>query len=310
MSENDMAYVGTIIVDTVRTIIREVRPRLIESALSGSYGEKENERHEGNFLSSHDLWLHERYRALLRERIPAFVYASEEGDPEVVGNDPDPELVVLVDPLDTSELAVRGILGYTHVMVYSRALGRPIAAVVGDLYHSIQLYIAARGADGKDRAYVAMENGEPQPISVKRGAELSGALVTNYLMRPAERLMPLARQSRLIEALSGLSPDGKSRGRIGVDFGSVSLCHVATGATDATVEFAKGFAIWDLAPGHYILRSAGGTVIDLAGRPLPLDQHWDSMADITSAMNRRQKFVAASTADLAHGILAVLDAAE
>jgi myo-inositol-1(or 4)-monophosphatase len=306
MSDSNAPDVDAVVVDTVRTVIREARPRLIASALSGSYGEKHNERHEDNFLSSHDLWMHERYKTLLRKRIPAFVYASEEGDPEIIGHDPD--LIVLVDPLDTSELAVRGILGYTHVMVYSRSLARPIAAVVGDLYHHIQLYIAARGADGKDRAYVATEDGEPRPIGVTRRVELSEALVTNYLMRPAERLMPLARQTRLLEALSG--PDGKGRGRIGVDFGSVSLCHVATGVTDATVEFAKGFAIWDLAPGHYILRSAGGAVIDLDGNPLPLDQHWTSMADIASAMDRRQKFIAASTPELAHSILAVLDATQ
>lgn len=305
-----MQDIRPIIIDTVRTIIHEIRPRLIASALSGSYGEKENERHEDNFLSAHDLWMHERYKTLLREHIPAFVYASEEGDPEVIGNDPDPELLVLVDPLDTSELAVRGILGYTHVMVYSRALARPVAAVVGDLYHHIQLYIAARDTDGNDRAYVATENGEPQPISIEHTTPLSEALVTNYLMRPSERLMPLARQTRLMDALSASSPDGKSRGRMGVDFGSVSLCHVATGATDATIEFAKGFAIWDLAPGQYILQSAGGTIIDLNGKPLPLDHHLESMTDISKAMDRRQKFIAASTQELAHNILDMLDVAE
>lgn len=301
--------VGAIVVDTVRTIIHEIRPRLIRSALSGAYAEKQNERHEDNFLSAHDLWMHQRYRVLLSERIPTFVYASEEGDPEIVGDDPDPELLVLVDPLDTSELAVRGILGYTHVMVYSRTLARPIAAVVGDLYHHIQLYIATRGTDGKDRAYVAAENGEPHPIRIKHGTDLSTALVTNYLMRPSERLVPLARQIRFLDALSRPSPDGRSHGRIGVDFGSVSLCHVAAGFTDATIEFAKGFAIWDLAPGHYILRSAGGTVIDLDGNPLPLDRQLTSMADIASAMNRRQKFIAAATPELAYGILEVLDVA-
>jgi myo-inositol-1(or 4)-monophosphatase len=58
-------------------------------------------------------------------------------------------------------------------------------------------------------------------------------------------------------------------GRIGVDFGSISLCHVAAGFTDATIEFAKGFAIWDLAPGHYILPAAGSTILAFVGEPCP-----------------------------------------
>ena len=80
-----------------------------------------------------------------------------------------------------------------------------------------------------------------------------------------------------------------------------------TGVTDATIEFAKGFAIWDLAPGHYILWSAGGTVIDLDGKSLPLDHRLESMTGIAAAMDRRQKFIAASTPELAHGILEVLE---
>ncbi|GAA4215410.1 inositol monophosphatase family protein [Actinocatenispora rupis] len=307
MSTGSLPDVATTLVGVVRTIIPEIRPRLISSALSGSHGERENQRHEDNFLSSHDLWLHDRYKELLRAQLPGFVYASEEADPEIVGSDPDPDLVVLVDPLDTSELAVRGILGYTHVMAYSRFLARPVAAVVGDLFHHIQLYIAARDAHGDDHAYVATDGGQPQGVAVHHGTALSDALVTNYLMRPTERLLPLANQTRLIEALGTRPPGAKSRGRVGVDFGSVSLCHVATGATDATIEFAKGFALWDLAPGHYILHAAGGTVIDLDGIPLPLDHQLNSMADIAEAMNRRQTFIAASTPELARSILNVLD---
>lgn len=304
MAEAQLPEIAQDVADVVRTVILQVRPRLIESALSGSYLERENERHADNFLSAHDLWLHRRYRELLRERIPAFVYASEEADPEVIGGERDPDLVVLVDPLDTSELAVRGLLGYTHVLVYSRALARPVAAVVGDLFHHVQLYLAARDGAGVDRAYVSTADGVRRPIGVKSTASLPDVLVTNYLMRPAERFTPLARQTRLLEALSS-SPSG----RIGVDFGSVSLCHVATGATEATVEFAKGFAVWDLAPGHYILCAAGGSVVDLAGRPLPLDLRLTSMADVAAAMNRRQRFVAAATPALAYRILDLIDRA-
>jgi len=89
----------------------DLRPRLIEAALTGRRGESETLRHENNFLSEHDLWMHRRYRDLLAPILRSFVYASEEAEPEVIGDNPDPDLCVLVDPLDTSELAVRGLLG-------------------------------------------------------------------------------------------------------------------------------------------------------------------------------------------------------
>jgi myo-inositol-1(or 4)-monophosphatase len=296
--------------DVVREVMDELRPRLVESALSGDHGERVNTRHAGNFLSSYDLHAHDRYRHLITPLIPAgFVYASEEADPEVIGHDPDPDLCVLVDPLDTSELAVRALHGYTHVMVYSRALRRPVAAVVGDIYHHVQLYLAARHDDGSDRASLMTRDGSPQSLRCGPGAtDLSQALVTNYLMRPAERFRPLAGKNGLLDALSSPSADGSRRGRIGVDFGSISLCHVAAGFTDATVEFAKGFAFWDLAPGHYILHAAGGTVLTLTGQPLSLDHGLANLSAIAKAMASRQKFIAATSPQLAEQILQALHA--
>jgi myo-inositol-1(or 4)-monophosphatase len=293
----------------VRTVMDDIRPALVEAALSGNRSERANPRHADNFLTSHDLWAHERYRELITPLLPAgFVYASEEAEPEVIGPDPDPDLCVLVDPLDTTELAVRALHGYTHVLVYSRSLRRPVAAAVGDIYHHIQLYLAARHGDGRDHASLVIRDGRVYPMRCGTGVtELNQALVTNYLMRPLERFEPLAAQRSFLRALDGPSRDGTRRGRIGVDFGSVSLCHVAAGFTDATVEFAKGFAVWDLAPGHYILHAAGGTVLSLSGEPLPLDQQLTTLADISRAMSPRQKFIAAANPSLAGQILNTID---
>ncbi|MEU0501462.1 inositol monophosphatase family protein [Nocardia sp. NPDC005998] len=290
----------------VHQMIEEIRPQLIDAALTGHRAENENLRHRDNFLSDYDLWMHERYKEVLVEHISSFVYASEEADPEVIGKESDPDLCVLIDPLDTSELAVRGLCGYTHIMVYSRTLARPIIAVVGDIFHHIQIYLAARQDKGDDRALMITADGREHILDRPSGTSLSEALVTNYMMRPEQRFQPLAREHRLIEALSEPSRDGKARGRIGVDFGSIGLCHVAAGFSDAMVEFAKGFAIWDLSPGHYILHAAGGSVVDLHGAPIPLNYDLGSLSDIKSAMNRRQKFIAAGNLDLANEIRATL----
>ncbi|MCU1642966.1 MAG: hypothetical protein JWN03_3241 [Nocardia sp.] len=290
------------IADLVRQMITEIRPRLIDAALTGHRAENENLRHSDNFLSDYDLWMHHRYKELLAQKIPSFVYASEEADPEVIGPDPDPDLCVLVDPLDTSELAVRGLYGYTHVLIYSRALARPVAAVVGDIFHHIQIYLAAMDDAGNDRALMITADGARYALDRPSQASLSDALVTNYLMRPAQRFQPLAGQQEFLKALSAPAGNGKSNGRIGVDFGSIGLCHVAAGFSDAMIEFAKGFAIWDLSPGHYILHAAGGIVTDLDGRDIPLDYRLNSMSDINKAMNTRQKFIAAGNDNLAREI--------
>jgi myo-inositol-1(or 4)-monophosphatase len=299
---------GELLVDVVRSTIADIRPRLISAAFSGDSGESENLRHSDNFLSAHDMWMHERYRELLTPRLQSFVYASEEAEPQLVGSNPEPDLCVLVDPLDTSELAVRGLQGYTHVMVYSRSLARPVAAVVGDIYHFIQLYVGARDANGDDRAFAVTADGTRYPLVRREPRKLSESIVTNFLMRPTERFVPLSQQAELIRALDEPGPDGKRRGRIGLDFGSVGLCHVAAGFTEAVIEFAKGFAIWDLAPGHYILDAAGGTVLDLDGRPVSLDYGLNSFRDISKAMEPRQKFVAAGSERLAQEIVGTLKA--
>jgi myo-inositol-1(or 4)-monophosphatase len=294
------------VADTVKQVMSEIRPKLIDAAVTGHRGESDNERHEDNFLSVHDMYMHRRYLELFESSIGSFIYASEEAEPQVVGDEPEPDLCILVDPLDTSELAVRGLLGYTHVLVYSRSLARPVASVVGDIYHHVQLWIAGRDDSGHDVAFLITRDGDRFQLTAKTPKALAESLVTNYLMKPDERFMPLAAQGGLMAALNEKAADGKSRGRIGVDFGSVSLCHVAAGFTEATIEFAKGFAVWDLAPGHYILQAAGGVVLDLDGTPVPLDYNFTSLADITTAMDRRQHFVAAGSQKLAEEIVAVL----
>lgn len=215
---------------------------------------------------------------------------------------------MLVDPLDTSELAVRGLNAYTQVLVYSRRLGRPIAAVVGDIFHHVQLYVAGREDYGSDAAYLVTSDSEIRRLRPGGQTRVADALVTNFFMKPAERFVPLSQQTRLVDALSQAGADGKARGRIGVDFGSVGLCHVAAGFTDAMIEFAKGFAIWDLMPGHYVLTATGGAVVDLEGTPISFANKFDSLDGIGHAMNGRQRFIAARTAELAAELVSLVDA--
>ena len=312
MTSTDTAAIERACVEVVSSVLAEYRTRLVDAAVQGNKREIANTRHEDNFLSDFDMVLHEHYKEAFASRLPGFVYLSEEGEPEAIGDGSD--LVVLVDPLDTSELAVRGLHGYTHVLVYSVAAARTVVAVVGDFFHQIDLYV---GVDlgGERRAHLRTRDGREHTLASPTRHPSDRLLVTSYNMRPEERFLPLAGQSRLMSFLAdgaaGAGVVGGPTGdhsRIGVDFGSVGLCHVASGATDVFLEFAKGFALWDLLPGQFILEAAGGVVCNLEGELLAWPT--SAFADIgamQTAMNTRQTFIAASDVNVAKAIAATLD---
>ncbi|MET8006561.1 hypothetical protein [Nonomuraea glycinis] len=56
-----------------------------------------------------------------------------------------------------------------------------------------------------------------------------------------------------------------------------------------------------------MLNAAGGVVLDLKGRPIPLNYQFDTVADIRKAMDQRRKFVAASSEVLAREVLGAID---
>jgi myo-inositol-1(or 4)-monophosphatase len=174
---------------------------------------------------------------------------------------------------------------------------------VGDLFHFVSAYYAFRDTSGLSKAFLKTRRGDVSPIASSLEERLENALVTNFLMRPADRFPALAAQEQFLSEIARPGVDGVKRGRIGVDFGSVGLCHVAAGFTDAMVEIAKGFALWDFWPGQYILHAAGGQVFSLDGEPLHVDLRLNDSDSVNEAMSMRQKFVAAGSKSLALEIL-------
>ena len=293
--------------EIVERVVSEYSGRLLETAMRKDRGEISNQRHSDNFLSEIDVELHERYRVEFAKLFPGCIYASEEGDATILGAGPSssPEYIVLVDPLDTSELAVRGLCGYTHVAVYSIAKGKPVVAVVGDMFHEVRLYCGTHLAENDEIAFVRTKSGNSFEIGCGSTVSVNRSILTTYLMRPKERFRVIAQEEQLLAELSSANADGKRSGRIGVDFGSIGLCHVATGGTDAFIEVAKGFWPWDLYPGQCILRAAGGTVIDLKGNEISLELP-NTVDGMKLVMNERRKFIAASSNTLAQAVLSKL----
>lgn len=299
---NQEEQIARAMIDLVVEVIDEFSEKLISIATAQEDTSIENVRHQNNFLSLIDIELHRLYRQRIAQIIPSFIFVSEEGDVETisVSESDEPQYVVIVDPLDTSDLAVRGLNGYTHVAVFSKRLCRPIVAIVGDIFHSIAVYYAIDCRDGVSRAYMRTRGGSVHELRTNQKKCLDDALVTNYSMEPGVRFRQLAQQFDLIEALAS------SKSRIGVDFGSIGFCHVASGASNAFIEFAKGFWLWDWYAGRCILEAAGGAVIDPDGSRLPLILP-TTQEGLRAELTKRRKFVAAGSIDLAKSLLMVVN---
>jgi myo-inositol-1(or 4)-monophosphatase len=155
---------------------------------------------------------------------------------------PDRAVTVVVDPLDGSTNASRGIPWYATSLCAVDADG-PLAALVVDLVHGTR-YEAVRGGG-------ACRDGEP----ITAGA--------------------VTRIADAIVAVNGL-PDhhyGWAQFR-SLGAAALDLCSVADGRLDGFVECtADGLAPWDYLGGLLVCREAGATVRELSDRELVVTDH-------------------------------------
>jgi myo-inositol-1(or 4)-monophosphatase len=125
-------------------------------------------------------------------------------------------------------------------------------------------------------------------------------------MKPKERFLRLAREKIFFDALSKKDEEGCQLGRIGLSFGSIGMCQIAAGITDAFIEISKGFRMWDLLPGLFILKRAGGFVLNLDGSDINPQLRFKSLDEFIELMKTRTKFIASGTIELARDILSSL----
>ena len=117
------------------------------------------------------------------------------------------------------------------------------------------------------------------------------------------RFRAVAAQKALLDSLE------KVDGRINLAWGSNMIVQVAAGYADAAVEFAKGFATYDILPGLFIGERAGLTILDLEGNRLTsrID-----VGEVFAAYRKNSKepkripFVAAKEGSLAREIVGLL----
>jgi myo-inositol-1(or 4)-monophosphatase len=214
----------------------------------------------------------------------------------------DAELVVFIDPIDGTEFIESLQGGWCLVAVYDRRANEVVCAVAGDIFFN-RLYWARRSGEAEALDFITHSwfrlAGAPEPKG-----RLAGARV-NFLTTKVSRYRAVAAQRRLLDALE------ETDGRINLSWGSNMIIQVAAGYADAAVEFAKGFATYDLLPGLFIGLRAGLTILDpRTGQPLACRLDIDDLFATyrrDPGNPRRTPFVAAPTEVLARQIVALLD---
>jgi len=125
----------------------------------------------------------------------------------------------------------------------------------------------------------------------------------NVLTTKVDRYQALAEQTALMDAIR------EQDGRVNLSWGSNTIIQVAAGYADVAIEFAKGFATYDILPGLYIGLTTGLTILDLNGNPITSKLDLDGIfaAFRKDAKHpKRTPFVAAKNPALAEQVIRLL----
>lgn len=213
----------------------------------------------------------------------------------------DADLVVFVDPVDGTEFVESLQGGWSLIAVYDRRRDDVIAAVAGDIFLD-RLYWASAGGypeclDFITHSWFRLDGGQAPKTS------LAGARV-NVLTTKVDRYRALSEQTALLDAIR------EQDGRVNLSWGSNTIIQVAAGYADVAVEFAKGFATYDILPGFYIALKTGLTILDLEGNHittrLDVEQLFKTFRE-DPKHPRRTAFVASKHPALAAQVIALLN---
>ena len=291
--------------DTVRSRMRGSDRLTLKEAVSDPLTEKsELNQTKGIDREAEDLIIAALQKKFAKvKELGAFTVFSEElgirSFPEA-GREDESEWVVFVDPLDGTEFIENLQGGWVLVAVYNRKWQCVVAAVAGDVFLN-RLYWGAMGAVPECLDFVTHSwfklDGGPRPRQSLRGARV------NFLTTKVSRYLAVARQEKLLHAIEN------GDGRINLSWGSNMIIQVAAGYADAAVEFAKGFATYDILPGLFLGELAGLTLTDLAGKPLTTQLDIPAIFGAYRADPKkpsRTRFVAAKEPSLAREIVGLL----
>ncbi|HEX3844269.1 MAG TPA: inositol monophosphatase family protein [Steroidobacteraceae bacterium] len=191
-----------------------------------------------------DVRAEETIRAVLCERFPGYGFYGE----ETGKHSPGAESVWLVDPIDGTKSFVRECPFFSTQIALMRA-GRLVLGV-----SSAPAYGELAWAEQGSGAYL-----NDRPIRVSPVADLSAAIVSTGNLKTMTRSAQWDRLGALIRRISRIRGYG--------DFVQYHL--LARGSLDVVIE--SDVNVLDIAALTVIVREAGGTFTDLAGKDVTLE---------------------------------------
>lgn len=237
----DLSALLPTLVDKASRILDAAVPRFVEGHRADSAVAKKG----NDFATEIDLAIERQVVTALQATTGIGVHGEEFG-----GTDVNSSWVWVLDPVD-------GTFNY--------AAGSPMAAILLALLHEGDPVAGLTWLPFVDERYTAVlggpliKNGEPQPSLETTGLADSLVAIGTFSAESRGRF-PGRYRLAVLENLSRVSSRLRMHGSTGID-----LVYVADGILGAAITF--GGHVWDHAAGVAQVRSAGGIVTDLAGKP-------------------------------------------
>jgi len=214
----------------------------------------------------------------LKKHLKDFQILSEEAGRIRFGSGSGP--IFIIDPLDGSTNALRGYPCFS-VSIAAALKPRLSSIIAGGVINVVtgDIFIAVKGKGAK-------LNGKP--IKPSKVTKIEDALIAADLNIRSKIPNYLAKVCKVIEK-------AKHFRFIGTD--ALETCFVAAGICDAFMDLRGSLRITDFAAACFIVKEAGGLVVNEKGEPL----------DLEFEGNVRGKYIAACTSDLLNEILNKLE---
>jgi len=214
---------------------------------------------------------------IVKSKLPVKFISEECGTVDLSSS---PEYVVILDPVDGTDIAIRGYpLCSISLSLHSISTYKPILAIIANAITS-DIYCASG-----EGAFKIIRKRKTS-IFPSQIINISDSMIVCYAAKPY-RLLKIFQQEKLFGCAKLFLNYG----------GPLDIAKVGDGSIDCFLEFAKGFKIIDYAAGIFIAKTAGAIVTDLD----------DKEINILESVNMRQKFVVSANRKLHNKILKSLD---
>jgi 3'-phosphoadenosine 5'-phosphosulfate (PAPS) 3'-phosphatase len=199
-------------------------------------------------ISTHaDKASQELILSFLHERFPADALCAEESTPAFDTVPKSGRRTWVVDPIDGTRGFAKKV-GQFSAMIGLLVDGQPVVGVVAEPAQNRTTFAVLGGG-----CWVQTGGAEPERFRVSGRTFADLVLIQSWAKtgmspKPVRALAPV----RVIETYSG----------------GVKLAAVARGEADVYANCYETFRDWDICAGHLLVTEAGGTVTDLAGKPI------------------------------------------